>query len=247
MNSLPILFTGEMVLALLNNALPKTQTRRLAKHQPPHDVAPIRVGLYEPIIVGKDGEEEPGPEIFGAYDDDGQWGLKCPYGRAGDQLWVRESFSIRTHVRDKVTGRVTVGGRYIAGDTEFEIQLSTMETVKFLAWHRKLDVHPNLFMFRSLSRVTLEIKGCRFEQVQAITNDDARAEGCPHAYPHRHGPDGIVNELQGEPDQFAAQHNTGFNDCWICAYRELWDSINGAGSWRSNPWVWAVDFNRIKP
>lgn len=30
------------------------------------------------------------------------------------------------------------------------------------------------------------------------------------------------------------------------AFRALWDSINGAGSWEQNPWVWALMFKRVK-
>lgn len=30
-------------------------------------------------------------------------------------------------------------------------------------------------------------------------------------------------------------------------FKELWESINGTESWLKNPWVWVVEFERIKP
>jgi hypothetical protein len=32
----------------------------------------------------------------------------------------------------------------------------------------------------------------------------------------------------------------------IYGYAALWDSLNGAGSWDANPFVWAIEFKRIE-
>ena len=107
---------------------------------------------------------------------------------------------------------------------------------------------PSIFMPRWASRITLEVTEVRMQRLQEINNEDAKAEGIPHAAPHRHGSMGIVREWhpgQITPDPYAKRHNTGINDCWICAFRDLWNSINGPGAWEKDPWVWAYTFKQI--
>lgn len=64
------------------------------------------------------------------------------------------------------------------------------------------------------SRLTLTITDVRVERLQDISEADAIAEGWPV---------GLVFPID-----------------W---YRSLWDSINGVGSWDSNPWVTAISFD----
>ena len=80
---------------------------------------------------------------------------------------------------------------------------------------------PSIFMPRKLSRIDLEVTAVRVERLQEISEEDAKAEGC--------------KALGLRP----------FNARW--AYRNLWQEINGAGSWDLNPWVWVIEFRRIRP
>ena len=76
---------------------------------------------------------------------------------------------------------------------------------------------PSIFMPRWASRTTLEITGVHVQRLNEISEDDAREEGW-------HPADG-----QGPCE-------------W---YEDLWNSINGPGSWGANPWVWVIEFKRI--
>lgn len=90
------------------------------------------------------------------------------------------------------------------------------------AMHQVGKWTPSIHMPRWASRITLEVEGVRVERLQDITRGDAMAEGCP-----------FPNMADG-PDPRK----------W---YEELWNQINGPGSWEANPWVWVVGFKVIKP
>lgn len=81
---------------------------------------------------------------------------------------------------------------------------------------------PGMFMCRWMSRILLEVVSVRVERLQDISRGDAMGEGCP-----------FPNMAQGDdPRQW---------------YADLWEQINGPGSWAVNPWVWVVEFKRITP
>lgn len=75
---------------------------------------------------------------------------------------------------------------------------------------------PSIFMPRWASRLTLTVTDVRVERLQDISEEDAIAEGVPAGLEHIHGPGG---------------------------YRDIWETINGAGSWAANPWVVAITFD----
>lgn len=89
-----------------------------------------------------------------------------------------------------------------------------------------------LFMPRWASRITLEIESVRVERLQDISEEDAMAEGVVHRNSCWYATD--------DPKALPWMTASG-------AYINLWESINGAGSWDANPWVWVIQFRRIAP
>ena len=156
MTTRPILFSGEMVRAILDGR--KTQTRRVMKPQPPEDVATLRLGRYNPTVVNRHGEEDAGPEIFGAYDDNGEYGCRCPYGEPGDRLWVRETFRIG----DMSTLYETPHYRADTDEPEANGQWTS-----------------SIHMPRWASRITLDVTKVRAQRLHNAVHEDRVAEGWP--------------------------------------------------------------------
>ena len=78
------------------------------------------------------------------------------------------------------------------------------------------------FMPRWASRITLEIESVSVERLHEISLKDAQAEAPPPCDTKR---------------MFGS---------YVACYRELWEEINGHGSWALNPWVWKISFRRMK-
>ncbi len=219
MKERPLLFSAPMVRALLDGT--KTQTRRLVKPQPHSDWSP-RVERYHPTVINKrTGEEEPGPEIFGATDED--CGRKAPC-EPGDRIWVKEAIERSHECVDPHSGRAWTASAFVADGLR----------TKADAWPWTRDKLPGMFMPRGLSRITLEVTGVRVERLQDISASDAIAEG-------------VARGEYGWHDYTDRYENDSCNrsDPRV-SYRSLWESINGAGSWGST-WVWVISFKRVKP
>ena len=83
---------------------------------------------------------------------------------------------------------------------------------------------PSIFCTRAASRMTLEITGVRVERLNDISEEDAIAEGVT-----------ITDSIVRDDSVHASR-------AWVESYRQLWEQINGAGSWEVNPWVWVIEF-----
>ena len=148
----PILFTGEMVRAVLDNR--KTQTRRTAGLVYVNNDPGAWVLVMQGALLGR----------YAATFEHRETGERhtafCPYGVAGDQLWVRETF-------DDMHGMTLY-----RANPEDEAIFPPCTTGK-CRWK------PSIFMPRALSRIQLDLVAVRCEQVRNVSHTDALAEGVP--------------------------------------------------------------------
>lgn len=220
----PILFSAPMVRAILAGT--KTQTRRIVKPQPQpnggaglHPVRPYRTpaGDWNWVLSATGmGCGNPFP---------------CPYGQPGDRLYVRETWRVGARWDDSKPSDIPpnsctvlykAGGFTTNGDAGERIHGGECSNPEW-AGKTRTAIH----MPRWASRIDLEITGVRVEQLNAISEADAVAEGC------------VIECMRPDgSDNGTAIWNPG-------GYVALWESINGAGSWDANPWVWVVSFQRV--
>lgn len=88
------------------------------------------------------------------------------------------------------------------------------------------------------SRITLKIADVRIEPLQDINEADAIAEGvefCPIEKDGLGGWKCYAPNPKGQDEWSSPYHS----------YRTLWDSINGPGAWKANPWVAVYTFHVI--
>lgn len=216
MKERPILFQGPMVRALLAGT--KTQTRRAMRIQPDGETK-IHVEHFNQTVVDRYGDEQPGPEVFGAWWHDGECGLLCPYGAPGDGLWVRETWAY--HVHAQATQHDEDGPWVYAADGQPALQMRLCDR-----WR------PSIHMPRVACRLTLDVTGVRVEQLQDISEQDALAEGIVQLHDGGYGLRDGSHYHAIDPRQ---------------SYFSLWEAINGVGSVERNDWVWAVAFQRVQP
>ena len=81
---------------------------------------------------------------------------------------------------------------------------------------------PAIHMPRKYCRIELVIKSVRVERLNSISDADALAEGVD-------------------------QTNTSLKGYATERFKRFWESINNPGSWAQNPWVWVIEFERVKP
>lgn len=153
----------------------------------------------------------------------------CKLGKVGDKLYVRETFS-GPHIMEKCDDYHACPPSEWPVETPIWYWADGEPT-----WGDWTRPRPSIFMPRWASRIDLLIKSVRVERLQDISETDATAEGCTEN--HNGYFWGGPHAVSGRKQMATASQ----------AYRDLWESINGPDSWEANPWLWAIEFERVKP
>ncbi|WP_349984500.1 hypothetical protein ABRP17_016365 [Stenotrophomonas sp. WHRI 8082] len=204
----PILFNGAMVRAILSGA--KTQTRRAVKNISWRDGC-------NPSFSHATAFQNAG-EFRIAGSEEMTLGFRCPFGKPGDRLWVREAFGLQVRHYGGGAGEHIV---YKATNPDAVYCKSACGTDYPVKWK------PSIHMPRHSCRLVLEITDVRVERLQAISEVDANAEG--------------IEQLNGR-----FTFNGGMHESLTArtSFMTLWDSTGGM--WIENPWVWVIEFKRVE-
>lgn len=144
--------------------------------------------------------------------------IPCPYGQPGDRLWVRETWQGPLLDSEEHEAQCRDDGPEAFKKPGFCAYRATDTLDAIDAEGNDLGWRPSIHMPRWASRILLEVTSVRVERLQDISEADAEAEGPPKHF-----------------------------NSWRDNFCALWQKINGDGSWDANPWVWAIEFNRMMP
>jgi hypothetical protein len=201
----PILFKGHLVREILAGR--KTVTRRI-----------VRIGDHARAQFGslRNGVASFHDSIP---DDPCPIEVKCPYGVAGDKLWVREMW--------RTIGEVPTSE--CSGPRDILFAASASETQ--LAIHKW---RPSIHLPRWASRIDLQVRSVRVERLRDITEKEAKSEG-------------VAPWKEKTYPVFAADNTPAADSPYRAGFAWSWDEINhDRMCWRVNPWVFVVQFSLLE-
>lgn len=189
-----ILFKPEMIEAILNGT--KTMTRRVVK------------------------SDELLNDGFVLDFEYGNTSVKCPVGKVGDLLYVKETFC-KHPIRE-----------------EYCYKANLLRQGWFIDFRNKCKWKSPLFMPKKAARIWLEIISIRVEKLQDISKEDSLKEGI---YRIKNYNDSFNYKDYLNKSPFALMNP-------IHSFRSLWESINGNDwnkGWNVNPFVWVIEFKQV--
>ena len=146
--------------------------------------------------------------------------------RKGDRLWVREAW-FADPPYDGTWDQYAFSDGVVENFSVLPDRFKSQEFVLYKATWQGVDLRwrSSIHMPRWASRITLEVVSVKVERVQEIGRSNCVKEG-------------LHPTMRNDSEQ----------DIRV-RFRELWDRINAKRgyTWASNPWVWVIEFKRIKP
>jgi len=142
-------------------------------------------------------------------------GQKCPYGKAGDWIWQRESFA-KDYFKYGIHGYKS------------DWTITAAEYCDEPKWK------PSIHMPFEACRHFLQIESITIERLHDISEQEAINEGVEKNH-------GGYNLYGAKTDDFV---RLGRNYALTAkeSFESLWESINGKGSWDTNPFVWVIKY-----
>ncbi len=258
MKQRPILYSTQMVQGLLENR--KTMTRRLngleRMNETPDNWNPY-VGDFRIDKKGRLNQKFFNTNGFSDH-------AICPYGKVGDLLWVKETIKLGAWRSD---------GR-LAFDYKASPELTNTPWVRFIdddgtrfnnliertcnQLHEKgilpdktanyrwepgkspLNWTPSIHMPKAAARIWLKITNIRVERLQDISEEDSKAEGVEHYFRR------FKEDCEEGAIIFKNYRDNSIYLNAIHSFRSLWIKINGKDSWKLNPWVWVIEFEKLE-
>ncbi|HDY8750967.1 MULTISPECIES: hypothetical protein [Klebsiella pneumoniae complex] len=240
-----MIFNSEMVRAILDGR--KTQTRRIMKVQPESN----QLGLL--LITDSTKHSDIGKYHWAESNATGNHVrsklFSSPFGAVGERIWVRETWAT---LGNEDGCYVDWEDNLCKGDERSAARIYRASCEQrpgdYGLWSIPDDAYwkphtkehkfegawrPSIHMPCWASRILLEITDVRVERLNAISEEDARAEGIIDG--------GCLNCGEPEPCGCANPEPDATD-----AFAYLWQSIYGQDNWNANPWVWVIEFKRVE-
>ncbi len=226
----PILFSTPMVQGILQSR--KLMTRRTRSldqvNKDPNSWYFDRFGFKDEKLIA----------IFKPIGGDFGNAIPCPYGKPGDQIWVRETWAetcdeYGTPVMAYKVGQPRV---ILKDDDGYKLggKITTQWSIDSYPSYGKWK--PSIHMSHWASRLHLEITDIRVERLQSITEADAIAEG--------------VQRMAGSNTLYRHYNPVVKSLALIrgaqASFFTLWESLNGKDSVEANPWLWVIKFKVVE-
>ena len=209
--------------AVLNGR--KTMTRRVCKYDRPNETYDIVFPVFEPNDYDNDGNiVSPLNYAFGWKNDKGDFtGWNIPKYKVGEVVAVAQRYKDVVEKRDEAQETLLlykIGKKYLTMEEMGAGWSNTMFT--------KADLMPH----------HIRITDIKIERLQDISDEDCLKEGiykgqCGSVDTHFMD----VYYYKGDIQPYCTPRE---------AFAALIDKVSGKGTWESNPYVWAYEFELMK-